>query len=101
VGGGDVVIPSYACAFDSTLFRVPGKGGFVFAPVPAEHAPAVTLGWGRTPVRAVVDGKAWDTSVWREKSGRTLLAVPKGIRGKKDHADTVSVHLEYSIVYRD
>ena len=51
-------------------------------------------------MRAVVDGKAWDTSVWREKSGRTLLAVPKRIRGGKDDGDSVAVQLEYSLMYR-
>ncbi|MEQ1856194.1 MAG: DUF1905 domain-containing protein [Longimicrobiales bacterium] len=93
-------IPNHTCAFESTLFRIPGKGGWVFAPVPKEHAPGATLGWGRTPVRATVDGQSWDTSVWREKSGRTLLAVPQRIRGDKDHADAVAVVLEYSIEYR-
>ena len=91
--------PSHKCSFTSEMFRVPGVGGWVFAVVPQEHAPAVTLGWGRTPVRATVDGRSWDTSVWREKSGRTLLAVPKKIRRGKDHMDTVDVHLEYSIEY--
>ena len=94
------MIPTYVCSFTSILFRVPGDGGWVFAPVPEEHAPTVTLGWGRTPVRATVDGESWDTSVWREKSGRTLLAVPKRIRGDRDHADAVSVRLEYSVKYR-
>lgn len=93
--------PRYHCRFASELFRVPGAGGWVFAVVPPEHAPDVTVGWGRTPVRASVDGRAWDTSVWREKSGRTLLAVPKKIRGEKDHADSVDVTLEYSIEYRN
>lgn len=92
--------PTYVCDFTSTLFRVQGKGGWVFAPVPDEHAPLVTVSWGRTPVRAMVDGKQWETSVWREKSGRTVLAVPKQIRGEKDHMDTVTVRLEYSVVYR-
>jgi hypothetical protein len=92
--------PNYTCAFESTLFRIPGPAGWVFAPVPPEHAPSATLGWGRTPVRATVDGKSWDTSVWREKSGRTLLAVPRKIRGEKDHADVVHVELSYSIEYR-
>ena len=92
--------PIYKCEFESTLQRVPGDGGWVFASVPAEHAPTASLGWGRTPVQATVDGKAWRTSVWREKSGRTLLAVPKKIRGSKDHSDTVTVQLEYSVVYR-
>jgi hypothetical protein len=80
--------------------RIPGDGGWTFAVVPAEHAPTVTVGWGRTPVRATVDGSSWNTSVWREKSGRTLLAVPKKIRGSKDHMDVVNVRIEYSIEYR-
>jgi hypothetical protein len=93
--------PTYVCRFTSELFRVPGQGGWVFAVVPPEHAPTVTVGWGRTPVRASVDGQSWETSVWREKTGRTLLAVPKKIRGDKDHGDSVDVTLEYSIEYRD
>ena len=92
--------PTYACAFDSRLFRVPGKGGWVFAPVPDEHAPTVTVGWGRTPVRATVEGCTWGTSVWREKTGRTLLAVPARIRGDKDDGDVVPVRLEYDLAYR-
>jgi hypothetical protein len=91
---------TYTCDFESTLMRVFGKGGWVFAEVPAEHAPIVSFGWGRTPVRATVDGTSWNTSVWREKSGRTLLAVPKKVRGTKDHLDTVAVHLEYNREYR-
>lgn len=92
--------PNYVASYSAELIRFPGEGGWVFAPVPVEHAPTVTLGWGRTPVKAIVDGKAWDTSVWRDKTGRTLLAVPKKIRGEKDHADSVFVRIEYSIVYR-
>lgn len=93
--------PTYSAEFVSELIRFPGKGGWTFALVPAEHAPTETHGWGRTPVHATVDGASWDTSVWREKSGRTLLPVPKKIRGDKDHADTVHVRLEYSIEYRE
>ena len=92
--------PTYVCEFRSELFRVPGKGGWVFAPIPERHAPTETLGWGRTPVRATVDGSSWETSVWRERSGRTLLAVPARIRGSKDHGDEVGVRLEYSVEYR-
>ena len=92
--------PTYKCRFESTLFRIPGKGGWVFAPVPDEHAPSERMAWGRTPVRASVDRTTWDTSVWREKSGRTLLAVPRHIRGDKDHGDVVDVRLEYSITFR-
>jgi hypothetical protein len=93
-------MPDYRCSFTAELFRMPGDGGWVFAVVPVEHAPGVTLGWGRTPVHATVDGRSWQTSVWREKSGRTLLAVPKKIRGAKDHMDDVDVELRYDVVYR-
>lgn len=84
--------------FSSTLFRVPGKGGWTFAPVPEECAPPVTEGWGRTPVVAVVDGREWTTSVWRERTGRTLLPVPAAIRGSKGDGSSVHVRLRFGLV---
>jgi hypothetical protein len=92
--------PRYVCEFTSTLWRVPGKGGWVFTTVPEEHAPTVAEGWGRTPVLATVDGRSWETSVWRTKSGRTDLAVPRHVREAKDDGDTVQVRLEYALAYR-
>ncbi len=83
--------------FASTLFRIPGKGGWTFATVPERHAPPVKHAWGRTPVVATVDGHRWRTSVWRERSGRTLLPVPKAARGAKGDGDRVSVRLEFSL----
>ena len=90
----------YACEFRSKLRRTQGNGGWVFALIPEEHAPNVSFGWGRTPVRATVDGIAWDTSVWRSKSGITELAIPKRVRGDKDHGDTVTIGLRYPKSYR-
>ena len=80
--------------FKSTLFRYPGKGGWTFAPIPAKLAPPVTRPWGRTPVRAVVDGYAWDTSVFRasESKGAAVLAVPKRARGAKGFVDNRPGH---------
>jgi hypothetical protein len=71
------MMPTYVAEFESTLFRVEGPGGWIFAVVPPAHAPTERMAWGRTPVHATVDGRSWKTNVWREKSGRTLLAVPK------------------------
>ena len=85
----------YGGQFSANLFRYPGKGGWTFVTVPEELAPPVTAAWGRTPVLATVDGYAWHTSVWREKSGRTLLAVPKQARGSKGHGDEVDVQLRF------
>lgn len=85
----------FTARFRAKLFRWPGPGGWHFAPVPEKHAPLATHPWGRTPVVAVVDGHEWKTSVWREKSGRTLLAVPKRVRGAKTDGDTVAVELRF------
>ena len=82
--------------FRSTLVRYPGKGGWTFAPIPKRFAPPVTRPWGRTPVRAIVDGIAWDTSVWRDAaSNGALLPVPARIRGNKRSGDTVTVEFTY------
>jgi len=40
-----------------------------------------------------VDGYAWDTSVWRGKDGRCLLAVPAKARPGKGHSDMVTLTL--------
>ena len=82
-------------AFRAKLWRYPGKGGWHFVTLPERLAPAVTHGWGRTPVRATVDGHSWKTSVWRDKGKRTLLAVPKKVRGVKADGDTVAVRIEF------
>ncbi len=65
------------------------KGAWYFVEVPAECAPEVTGSWGMTPVKASADGVAWETTVWREKSGRCLLPVPKKIRKQKQAGDTM------------
>jgi hypothetical protein len=87
----------YGGEFTAELFRYPGPSGWYFAPVPEKFSPPVTHAWGRTPVRATVDGHTWKTSVWRDtKSGRTLLAVPKRVRGAKGHGDRVRVRIEFT-----
>ena len=80
-------------SFRATLFRIPGPGGWVFAPVPREHAPPATEPWGRVPVTATVDGVTWDTSVWHDKRRGPLLAIPKKVRKQKDDGDVVTVAL--------
>jgi hypothetical protein len=89
-------MPTFTTRFTTTLFRLPGKGGWTFAPVPADCAPSKSGAWGRIAVHATIDGKRWGTSVWREKSGRVLLPVPKAIREGKGDGDTVAVTLEFS-----
>jgi hypothetical protein len=78
------------------MFKYPGKGGWTFVQVPDRLSPPVTHGWGRTPVTATVDGHTWATSVWRGKDGRTLLALPKQVRGTRGEGDRVQVHLAFA-----
>jgi len=80
--------------FTATLFTTEGKGGWTFAPLPAELELPVTGAWGMTPVVASVDGLTWNTTIWRDtKNQRTLLPVPKKIRRNKGHGDSVQVTL--------
>lgn len=80
----------------TTLVRYLGKGGWTFAPIPRKYAPPVTRPWGRTPVRATVDGISWDTSIWRDsKSQGSLLAVPVRVRGTKGGGDRVMVEFAF------
>ena len=83
--------------FNAKLFRYPGKGGWLFAPVPDDYAPPVTHAFGRTPVLVKMEGMEWETSVWRDKSGKTLLPIPKKIRGRKDAGDIVKISLDFRL----
>jgi len=85
----------FSASFRGKLFKWSGASAWHFVVVPEKHAPLATHAWGRTPVLAVVDSHEWKTSVWKEKSGRTLLAVPKRVRGAKGDGDTVSVRLTF------
>jgi Domain of unknown function (DUF1905) len=86
----------YRGPFASTLLRYRGKGGWTFAPIPRQLAPPVTRPWGRTPVRAVVAGVSWDTSIWRDtKTNGALLAIPLRIRGRKAAGDEVTVEFTF------
>ena len=82
--------------FVTRLRRHPGKGGWTFALIPKRWMPPVTRPWGRTPVRATVDGTEWDSSIWRDsKSDGALLAVPARLRGSKGDGDPVTVEFTY------
>ena len=77
------------------LARIAGKGGWTYVKVPKKLTPPITRAWGRTPIRAELDGTAWATSVWRSKDGSGFLPVPKRIRGAKEAGARVTVAFEF------
>ncbi len=80
--------------FEATLFLHNfEKGAWTFLEIPAELTPPVLGAWGMTPVIVSVDGRGWKTTVWRDKTKRSLLPVPKKVRGKKEAGAVVSVIL--------
>ena len=79
--------------FKATLMKVPGKGGWTFAPVPEEEAPQVSGAWGMTPVQATVNGHRWSTSVWRDRVEGVLLPIPARVRGALGDGDEVLVEV--------
>lgn len=82
-------------AFTTELMRWSDQpGSWVFVALPEAEAPEVSGAFGRSPVRATVDGKTWDTSAWKDRRHGWLLAVPKRIRRGKDHGDRVTVEVE-------
>ena len=89
---------AYEAEFTAALWKYPGPSGWFFVTLPDEYAPPSTYAWGRAPVLARVDGHEWKTSVWREKTGRTLLPVPKAARGGKGDGDEVRVQLSFRIL---
>lgn len=83
--------------FRAALWRYPGPNGWTFVTLPEGGALPVTGPFGRTPVRATVDGKTWATSVWRTESGEVLLAVPKKVRAGKEPPAEVEVRVVFDV----
>ncbi len=48
---------------------------------------------GAEPVCASVDGRAWNTSVWRDRRHGCVLAVPARLRRGRAEGDVVTVTL--------
>lgn len=80
-------------SFRAVLWRVDAPGGWTFVTVPPTHAPVVVGAWGRSPVRATVNDRSWDTSTWTDDRHGTLLPVPSRVRGALGPGDEVDVTL--------
>jgi hypothetical protein len=68
---------------------------WTIAPLPKSFIIEAVQSFGRTPVIATLNGKEWATSLWTEKSGETMIAVPKKVRGKLEEGDEVEISFIY------
>jgi len=87
--------------FSGDLWEWRGPAPFYFVTVPDDEsaqlhevARAVTYGWGMVPVRALIGGTEWKTSLW-PKDGGYVLPVKDAVRRAEllDAGDPVSVRL--------
>lgn len=78
--------------FEAPLWKAGGNSGWHFVSLPIAlskeirgHFQTEEEGWGRLPVRAVIDGLVWDTAIWFDtKNNRYLLPIKSEIRKKKN-----------------
>jgi len=78
--------------FVSTLRKLQS---WTIAPLPKSFIIEAVQPFGRTPVITTINGKEWSTSLWTEKSGDTMIAVPKKVRGKLEEGDEVEIRFIY------
>ena len=67
------------------------KGSWTFIALPETLDFEATNAFGRTPIIAEIEGKSWSTSLWRESSGESYIAVPKKIRGSKGNGEQITI----------
>ena len=78
--------------FTSTLQKLQS---WTIAPLPKDFIIEAVHPFGRTPVIATINGRSWNTSLWTEKSGDTMIALPKKVRAKLEAGDEVEISFVY------
>lgn len=64
---------------------------WVFAPLPDHIKIEAVHAFGRTPIIATFNNKTWSTSIWTEKSARSMISIPKKIRGLYMEGDEIEL----------
>ena len=78
--------------FTSVLQKL---SSWTIAPLPEELEIEAVSAFGRTPVIAKLCESSWSTSLWTEKSGKTMIAIPKKVRGGLVEGDVVEISFEF------
>jgi len=84
--------------FEGPLFTwTTERATWYFIEVPTSITLPVTHGWGRTPVIVKENTHQFTTSVWREKSGRTIMPVPKNVRRGRPEGTIVTFFIRLDL----
>ncbi len=78
--------------FKSVLIQ---PNGWVFAPLPSSLKIEAVHPFGRTLIVATIDNNSWNTSIWTQKDGQSMIAIPKKIRGSLCKGDTVKIKFKF------
>lgn len=78
--------------FKSTLIKLQS---WYIAPLPNNIDIEAVHCFGRTPVIAKVNNKTWNTSIWTQKDGITMIAIPKKVRDKLIEGEEIEIHFEF------
>ena len=78
--------------FSSVLQKL---SSWTVAPLPESLKIEAVSSFGRTPVIATLNNKEWSTSLWTDKEGKTMIAVPKKVRGSLTEGDVVEISFEF------
>ena len=73
-------------SFKGTVQKFPGKGGWVYVPVPAKYKSYLQQqrhAWGMYPITAHVGSTSWQTKLMMKKGGDFFVALKKGVRKKE------------------
>lgn len=92
--------------FEATVIEWRGPSPFFFAPIPIEYvedirraAKLVSYGWGVIPVRAVIGGVTFTTSLF-PKDGRYLLPIKAEVRRRRGITADDVIQVDMSIEAR-
>lgn len=71
--------------FEAKVKQFPGKGGWIYAPVPSEliDLSKKSSAWGMVPITATIKTTTWDTSLLPMGNGTFFIALKAVIRKKE------------------
>ena len=68
---------------------------WTIAPLPKNFKIQAVHAFGRTPIIATTNKNTWSTSLWTEKSGITMIAIPKKVRAGIEAPSFIDISFVY------